>query len=315
MNPLFPFNGTRHLSETELVQSKEACPLCGAERGKRVAWIQRAPDVALHQCATCHGASVNPMPTDDALAALYEVFYGDPSHGDGDAHVTFGNPDRFGKHLARHFAALLPRDYLEIMDFGGGDGAIAVSVARQLLAQGVDAAAITVVDYENALAPCDDKRISMSRADSLESIGEKDFDIVIASGVVEHVPDPTALVTALLSRLREGGCFYARTPHVLPFIKLTGKRGVKHFFPFPAHLHDLGQRFWEHFFAHQRVDSDCHLIASQPAIVQVSFAQHGPVALLSHLAKAPWYLLGSRYPFVGGWEVVAQKTFQPNGRN
>ena len=49
------------------------------------------------------------------------------------------------------------------------------------------------------------------------------------------------------------------------------------------------------------------LYAARPAIVQVSFAQSWKVALLSHLAKAPWYLVGNRYPFVGGWEVVAQK--------
>lgn len=303
MNPLFPFNGTRHLGEADLLEPLAGCPLCGEEKPTVEFRLQQRPEVSLRSCRRCGGASVSRMPTEAALARLYATFY---PEGD-EVHVTFGNIDRFGEHLHRYFAHLRVRESLRILDFGGGDGSIALSLATQLRRAGVGAVRIMVVERIGSLAVPDDDAIAIGRIDGLDGCAPAAFDIVLASGVVEHVTEPIPLLRSLLSKLSDGGLFYARTPHVLPYMRLMRRGAVARFFPFPAHLHDMGQRFWEFAFAALLEGGGCGLIESRPAIVQVSFRQHWQVALASHVMKAPWRILGRAYPYVGGWEIVAEK--------
>ncbi len=303
MNPLFPFNGTRHLDEADLIPARQGCPLCGGERPVVEFRIQNSPDIDLQSCRRCGGASVSRMPTEAALASLYATFYPERD----EAQVTFGNVARFGKHLHRCFAPLRVRGQLRILDFGGGDGSIALALAAELCRSGVREVAIVVVDRIGTLAVPPEASIAMVRVEALSDCARESFDIVLASGVVEHVTEPVPLLRSLLSKLKRGGRFYARTPHVLPFMRLMQHRAVERFFPYPAHLHDMGQRFWEFAFTVLLTDSECELTESRPAIVQVSFRQHWQVALASHVMKAPWHLLGRSYPYVGGWEIVAEK--------
>lgn len=303
MNPLFAFDGVRHMPAEALQPPLAVCPLCGGRNRRPVCCIQRDPDVTLMHCHTCHGASVSRMPVPAALAAFYAGFY----HDAADEHVTFGNVDRFGRHLCRFFNDLAARASLRILDFGGGDGAIAASLGAHLARVGATRVEVLVVDYDAGLAPPRHPHVTLTRTDTLKTVAPQSMDIVLASGVLEHVPDPMTTARGLLARLNTGGGFYARTPHVLPYMRLSGTKAVDWFFPYPAHLHDLGQRFWTYAFAHVLEDSACRLSASRPAIVQASFAQYWKIALASHAMKAPWYVLGRHYPFVGGWEVVARR--------
>ncbi|MCF6287342.1 MAG: class I SAM-dependent methyltransferase [Candidatus Hydrogenedentes bacterium] len=307
MNALFPFNGLMHLAGDQLLPAMNCCPLCRGQKRRLAAWVQRNPEVSLLQCAHCRAASVSRMPSQDALAALYRDFYDGEAHSDTASHITFGDVNRFGNHLIRHFAPLANRETLRILDFGGGDGTVALNVAEKFSGLGVENIAVCIVDYHEEPAKSSDSRIEVTRADTLIEVEAFFFDIVIASGVIEHVPNPLETLSALLARLKKSGYFYARTPHVLPYMRLSGKNAVPWFFPFPAHLHDLGQYFWEYCFAHLLPESGCHIVRSRPAIVQSSFGENWKVALASHLAKAPWHVLGKYYPYVGGWEVLARK--------
>ena len=307
MNPLFPFNGTAHLAESMLLPAEAACPLCGSTDRYVAHLIQDAPAVTLLTCIGCGGSSVSRMPTTEALDSLYAGFYAGDAHQENAPHVTFGNLNRFGEHLARAYGPVSPGRPLRILDFGGGDGSIAVNVAEKLRARGAGDIFVQLVDYGEDGAPSADAQITFQRASDLEAVDGLPFDFIIASGVVEHVTDPRGVLEALFTRLAPGGRFYARTPYVAPYMRLVGTRGAAWFFPYPPHHHHMGSRCWENLVHHAGEGQDVSLITARPAIVQVSFAQDWKVALLSHLAKAPWYVLGNRYPFVGGWEVVVQK--------
>jgi 2-polyprenyl-3-methyl-5-hydroxy-6-metoxy-1,4-benzoquinol methylase len=49
----------------------------------------------------------------------------------------------------------------------------------------------------------------------------KEFDIVVASAIIEHIPSPRSILIALLNSLRVGGGIYFRTPAVSSLIRLN----------------------------------------------------------------------------------------------
>ena len=303
MNPLFAFDGVRHLPEDALLPPLSRCPLCGSRAWHAAFTVQPSPEVTLNRCRNCGGASVSRMPAPTALDVFYADFYAETE----GAQVTFGGVERFGRYLYRYVQRLALRDGVRILDFGGGDGAIAVALAERIVAGGASNVEVVVADFGDSLANPGSPGIRVRREASLESVEPGFAHVVLASGVLEHVPDPVGTARKLLERVDAGGLFYARTPHVLPFMQVIRHRAAERFFPFPAHLHDLGQTFWTYCFSNLLDGTGCRLVRSRPAIVQASFREHGRIALASYVMKAPWWLLGHYYPFVGGWEVVARR--------
>lgn len=113
----------------------------------------------------------------------------------------------------------------------------------------------------------------------------------------------------LLGLLRKDGRFYARTPYVAPLMNLCRTFGIGWDFTYPAHVHDLGQAFWEAYFKSSACSANMTILASRPSIVETSMSEHLARTVAAYALKAPWYLLRHRYKLVGGWEVVARKLF------
>src|SRR5207253_5724658 len=129
---------------------------------------------------------------------------------------------------------------------------------------------VTIVDYNKTLAANIDPRISLAHEDALDNISA-DYDFVIASAIIEHIPQPKAILIRLLDVLNKGGIFYARTPSMATCIWLCNVLRIKWDFTFPAHIHDLGQDFWESFFGKIFSAVDFSILESKPAIVETSF--------------------------------------------
>jgi hypothetical protein len=106
--------------------------------------------------------------------------------------------------------------------------------------------------------------------------------------------------------MAQRGIFYARTPYMLPMMKAFRLIGVNLDFTYPGHIHDLGQAFWENYFTTEQSD-EFQVLASSPSIVATTFGKHFLRTVAAYSLKAPWYLLGKSYKFVGGWEIFAQK--------
>jgi SAM-dependent methyltransferase len=146
----------------------------------------------------------------------------------------------------------------------------------------------------------------MSRASGLEALSDKRrFDLVIASAVIEHLPEPVEATRKLLLMLAPGGCLYARTPYVLPIFQILSRAGIPYDFTFPAHFHDLGPTFWANILKTLKLDSGEFVITdSRPSLVESIFADNFTRTLLSNIVKAPWWVFRNFYPFVGGWEAI-----------
>lgn len=290
----------RHVADEDLEPGDDRCPLCGSdEPRKRLFVVQTAPDVHWLRCRTCGGSSASRMPTADYLDRYYADYY-----DDGDAKVTVGRPQR----LADHIAGLLPQSdgRVTIIDFGGGDGTVARLLARRLAAGDADRPeAVWVVD-DHAAGEWVVDGVRTTGVPSLDELGDVRAEVILASAVLEHVPECDAVMRSLLDRLAPGGHLYARTPYRVPLKRIAPWISMQ----FPMHVHDLGPSFWNRI---QRRHPDVEVVVSQPSMVAAPLAGASiPSALVAHALKLPARVerrarhdpVDYGWRFVGGWEVL-----------
>ena len=285
------FHSTRVLAEEDTCDAAERCPVCGHQGSrKRIGFVQRDPRIELLQCQACGGASASRMPRPEVLDAFYRAYYADRHEPALTLHGLEG--------WARHIARSLPKGGgTALLDFGGGDGSLGLSTARLLDSR----MKVTLVDAAGSAAP----GVNVSR--DLAELGAATFDIVLASAVLEHIPELDELLPRLLDRVRPGGFFYARTPYVAPFMRFLSVD-----FTYPGHVHDLGPAFWNRLVARF---PEYASISSRPSRVETAFSRMFARTFAAHVLKAPARLevaLRGRprrlfWPFVGGWEVVLQR--------
>jgi SAM-dependent methyltransferase len=300
------YHQSLHLGENQLEPSSSKCPFCGSKNRKPLFKLQEKPNVHLLKCTNCSAASASRMPTIDALEEYYRNYYKTPHFKDSEINITFDSPEHLGNHLTTMFLQGRIDERISILDFGGGDGSISYRVAIQILHQGTKKVDITVIDQNEKIISSGSKSIRMKHKKSHDDWSIQ-YNFVIASAIIEHLPHPKPILDGLLNSLKKGGIFYARTPYVVPVIKLLDQFGVKWDFAFPAHIHDLGQEFWETFFNDRLASTDFQILASKPSLVETSFKNHTLRTVAAYLLKAPWYLLGNSYKLVGGWEIFSQK--------
>jgi SAM-dependent methyltransferase len=293
-------------TESDLLAPSTACPLCEfAGERPSVLVLQQAPDVHLLSCPSCGGASASRIPTPEALTRFYDEYYSDRDESAIAEKVTFDQPRRFARHLLRLMPPL-PRRELRILDFGGGDGALSLAAGELLLGGGARSVHIDVVDYYDA-SPQTPDGVSMRHVRSLDDLGSSEYDLVLASAVVEHLPAPRRELIRLLSAIAPAGFFYARTPWVLPLSRLLRKFGSRIDFFYPCHLHDLGRDFWNRVLGHLTPEAMAfHLRHSATSLVESGFSDAFFRTLAAYTLKAPSRVLPS-WPYVGGWEVIIER--------
>ena len=291
------------MGEEQLESEQRGCPFCLVEAERPAVFrLQAAPDVDLLSCKSCGAYSASRMPTPGTLRQYYQNYYGDV-----DERVTFDLPDRLARHIFRRAFPQVEKRTIDILDFGGGDADVARRIAKCLLGTGAAGVRILLVDFNAEIPPLDSPQISLDRTDRLESVEQDRFDLVIASAILEHIPHPRRDLMQLLQALRPGGVFYARTPTVVPLLKLLRLVGVRSDFTFPAHVHDLGEKFWDGILGQLPAGEAFEILDSRPALVETTFGLHPLRTAAAYLLKAPWRLLGSSWRLVGGWEVFFRR--------
>jgi hypothetical protein len=269
--------------------------------------LQREPVVDLVTCVTCGASSASRLPTDAFCSELYEQGYA-AEH----VETTQGNAHSLAAHVAHLLGSVALPEQLTVLDFGGSDGASALALAQELLATGkVRRAQLVVIDHVPVQRSAD-ARIELSSVQGLPALpSEMRFDLVLASAVLEHIPHLHGVLLALLSRVGTGGLFYARTPWVAPLVKVWSRLPLM---LWPVHVHDLGRPFWNRLV--QR-ESAFALLRSQPSWVETSWRMAPARTGIAHLLKLPGrldararphYVGRWDWPWVGGWEVVLQRT-------
>lgn len=188
---------------------------------------------------------LDPMPVPDDLSMAYKNYY---THGDNQFRsVTFMYSkyvyrilvDAFlsvgGIPAERRRAALMflgDREPGSVLDVGCGEGNFLGQMARR-------GWAVTGVDFDadavEAARRAHRIDVRVGTVDTMIDTGMT-FDVVTASHVIEHVPDPAEFLAKCRRLLRPGGCMVLRTPN----IDSLGHRRYKRFWrgleP-PRHLH------------------------------------------------------------------------------
>lgn len=285
------------------------CPICGSDKKNLVCYLQTEPEIDLLDCQHCHATYVSRFPTEKTLDKYYANYYDSDFFEKFNAKVTIDNPLKFATHLYKNIShhISISKKKLRVLDFGGGDGTTSRLLSLLFTRNGFSID-LEVVDYDissNLQIYPDGSRVIFFDQ-NIDLTKQEQYDIIIASAVLEHIPNLNKTLAILLSCLSDSGIIYVRTPYIVPLLKILKLVGIKWDFTFPAHLYDLGQLFWENYFGSL---ASFKLLASQPSIVETSISKHPIKTILSLIMKAPWHIF-KRYNLVGGWEVFAQKTLK-----
>lgn len=295
-----------HLSPTQLVAADARCPICDSPIPRQpVGTIQRDPDVRLLQCSHCHACSASHMPTPEVLDEYYRAYF--PEDG---PKTTMPRVAAFVRGLLRDVPSDELPPHVRILDFGGGDGTLGLALAHTLLAERNDrTVAFTLVDYQQPVADPFDARLDVTHRRTLDELDGK-FDLVLASAVLEHIPELRSVLMRLLSVLAPGGSFYARTPWMAPLKRLLPSLDLT----YPGHVHDLGAAFWNR--VPETFSQPLQLVASRPALIETCWRQQLARTAVAWLMKLPARIevaltTEPRVPLwrlVGGWEVVLRRS-------
>jgi hypothetical protein len=240
------------------------------------------------------------MPKPGVLATYYAHYYSDTS-----PHYTLDDPLRFARHVLRAMPDLRGSTPLRILDFGGGDGTLAVAIAKHLQSRGKSVPImIDLVDYCKPRDP-EDPHVSIHGYRDLASV-EGGYDLILASGIFPCIPDADTAIRQVIARAGRRAYMYARTPFVLPLAQIIPLID----WPYPGVVHDMGSVFWGRFI--ETFGMKGRMLSSRPSLVETTFARSPARTLLAHALKAPAMLeqalLGRNRPprwrLVGGWETV-----------
>jgi SAM-dependent methyltransferase len=297
----------RKLQASQMSDASQCCPTCGYTGDRKpLLAVQDDPYVAYLECPNCRGCSTSWMPTPTYLAEYYGSYY-EPE----GPKITFpSSAGRFARHIAQATLGGFTGSKLRILDFGGGDGTIGKEIAGDFLASHPNATVkIVVADYLEP-APFTQDRLEFSSVRTLDQAPVAGFDLIVASAILEHVPDLAVTLPVLFRAAAPGGMVYIRVPWVLPLKRWF--RSVP--LLWPMHVHDLGPSFWNRL--PERGVLGEGVFCSRPPLSETEFCDHFLLTLLSHLMKLPTRveLLLRRRPkdhwwrLVAGWEVIYRMT-------
>lgn len=306
------FHNSKHLTDSELIDNRESCPICLSKQiRKNIFQNQKGPDIFFLECPNCHGYSASYMPTEFVLNDYYNNYYlpdkNENTNNISQNAITFHGANRLSKHIANHIDIhdFNNHKIIKIMDFGGGDGSISYQLAKEL-EQKLPSCTfqIKVIDYYEK-CHYTDGAISLEFAKQIESNDEK-YDIIIASAILEHIPELNKTIHLLINKANENCYFYARTPYMIPLSKIKIPIDIS----YPGHVHDLGSKFWYNFT--KTFNLNWSIVFSQTSIVETDFKHQFIRTLLAYILKAPSRLElffnkkkeDKIWKFVGSWEIL-----------
>lgn len=215
------------------------CPICTAIRdpkseiGALGYQSIRDPRFSYARCRQCGAVFVHPMPSPEMLYAHYQ----DPAYFAGNAEQGYQDYAAIRKALVPHFRRrlrTLSRYHAppgRLLDFGCADGFF-LELAR---ARGWE---IAGVELAQKMARQTAQRLQVPIVHDVEALPfppEHLFDAITMWEVIEHLPDPVAVLARLRRRLRPSGILMLSTPNAGHWQAIREPEAWAAFRP-PSHL-------------------------------------------------------------------------------
>lgn len=193
-----------NIEESDLIKN-EKCGFCESTEFISLQQYFQKPDIHFVKCKNCGAVTYDKQFSQAALDKMYSNY---EYHSEDEVQsVTFYGSERFAKHISK-YVDFAEKDKVKILDFGGGDGALAYFTALQLKKRNPKMIIeILVVDYCNSLYKSDRSDGITMRHDFPLSKVEEEFDLIIASAIIEHLPKPAEEVKKLFTLLTGGGVY------------------------------------------------------------------------------------------------------------
>jgi len=172
------------------------CPACASSYSRAYGSKRSHTLLECADCKTIYCANVDLA----ELAAFYDQYYN---------RDNLSIPDFVQRRLGEIIATFTPyRSNGRLLDVGCGGGFLALT-AKQM---GWDAwgTEVSVSSVEHLRK----QGLNIAHGELADAkFPDSHFDVIVATEVLEHVPDPRALTAECARVLRPGGLFYATTPH------------------------------------------------------------------------------------------------------
>ena len=169
------FNQVSIVEEQHLERENKKCVFCNHSKFKNIYQIQNKPQVMLKQCLNCYACMTSRFPTKNYLVTYYQNYY--KSFGNNDDCITFQHHYRFGKYLSHKIGKYIKKKAISILDFGGGDGSMSVSLAKELINKGFNKIDILVIDLNAFKSKKVNKNITIKYKNDIPTEKEKHYDI------------------------------------------------------------------------------------------------------------------------------------------
>ncbi len=206
-----------------------SCPVCD---GDCIRSYYSGPELELFRCAGCGLKFRWPIPSPEELTALYSEEYYNQTYPEK---ILEEEKKLFLSRIAR-LEKLGRTSFKRVFEIGTGRG-LFLKAARE---RGLECAG---QDISRAAADHAEKISGVKvHCGSLETVGAKpgSFDLVHMNHVLEHIPDPLAVLAQAGQLLRPGGLFYCEVPrqsNLLNHLSSLMAGGEFGFTYFPGHLY------------------------------------------------------------------------------
>lgn len=193
--------------------AKDQCRICAARSLTRIGPSPDFAGVDIVGCTTCSAMYTSPMPDQAALAELYKQEYRTIRKEKPGEKYLWRMQQR--AHAQWEFITAhqpqAPQRPAAVLDIGCGAG---------LLLEMFTDSAMTLVGFEPdetmsqfAQEHLGDQAQIYNTVYDRSWLAEQRFDIITASHVLEHIPDPTQFLHGLLSLLTDNGILFIEVPH------------------------------------------------------------------------------------------------------
>ena len=184
-------------------RSEATCPVCGDESA---AFLAAKNGYPLFRCPACGLIFVHPMPSEEALAAVYCAEEGVISEG---VYPKAESRWRRARVKALRFVRYIRGK--DVIDVGCGGGFMVEAMRRAGgRAVGLDISPQSIA-YAKRHYP--ENEFFCERLEAFAR-RERTFDFIYSSEVLEHLPDISSALAALATIARPGGFLFVTTPDI-----------------------------------------------------------------------------------------------------